>query len=243
MNAGASPLRAHRDLVLVPTLNEVEGAPSLVRAVRSNVQAADILLIDDASPDGTASAIRALGDPQVHVLERHGASGLGPSYLDGYRWGLERGYDRFIQMDADFSHAPADVPRLLSALEQGADVAIGSRYIAGGRVEGWGAVRRSLSKGGSIYSRTILGHPVHDMTSGFKALSRRAVEALDLPTIQSTGYAFQVEVNHRAHVRGLRIVEVPVVFVDRRAGASKMSGHIVAEAIWRVWAMRFTRRR
>jgi dolichol-phosphate mannosyltransferase len=172
------------------------------------------------------------------VIHRPRKLGLGTAYVAGFRWGLARGYARFVQMDADFSHDPEDVPRFIERLDADADVVVGSRNVSSGRVEGWGPLRHLVSKGGSFYSRWVLEVNVRDLTTGFKAFTRHALELIGVEELTSNGYAFQIETTYRALRRGLRVVELPIVFVDRRAGQSKMSRHEVAEAIVAVWKMR-----
>jgi dolichol-phosphate mannosyltransferase len=228
-------------LIVVPTFNEAENIAELVRAVRAHLPLAHLLVVDDASPDGTAATVKALAaeDEQVRLLERPGKLGLGSAYVDGFCWGLERGYQRFLEMDADFSHDPKALPEFVAALDAGADVVVGSRRVAGGGVRGWGPLRHALSRGGSLYSRLILGSPVRDMTSGYKAYTRRALELIGPTTLRSNGYAFQVETTYRALLSGLRVVEIPILFVDRRAGQSKMSPREIGEAVLAVWRMRY----
>lgn len=228
-----------RCLVVVPTFNEADNVAHLLRAVRTALPSAEVLVVDDASPDGTAARARAVAahDSGVFVLERAAKLGLGSAYVAGFSWGLLRGYERFVEMDADFSHDPADLRQLLAALDAGADVAVGSRNVPGGAIVGWGPGRHLLSKGGSLYARLVLGSPVRDMTTGFKAYTRRALERIDLASLGSNGYAFQIETTFRALQQGLSVVEVPITFVDRRAGQSKMSYREVAEAIWVVWRL------
>jgi dolichol-phosphate mannosyltransferase len=229
-----------RTLIVTPTYNERDNLEGFVAAVRSALPEADLLIVDDASPDGTGDIADALAAKDAHVKVRHraGKLGLGTAYLEAFAWGLGEGYDRFFEMDADHSHDPKYLADFVRALDSGADVVIGSRNIPGGGVEGWGPLRHFISKGGSLYSRTILGLSVRDLTSGYKAFSRRALEAIGLGAVQSNGYSFQVELTFRAALRGLKIVEVPILFVDRRAGQSKMSGKIFREAIVMVWKMR-----
>lgn len=232
-------------LVVIPTFNEAENIAALVIAIREVLPYADVLVVDDASPDGTAMIGRKLraDDQQIHLLERAGKLGLGSAYVAGFGWGLERGYQRFFEMDADFSHDPSYLPSFVAALEGGADLVVGSRNVPGGAIEGWGPFRLLLSKGSSLYARLILQSPVRDMTTGFKAYTRAALERMDIASVRSNGYAFQVETAYRALQRGLRVVEIPILFVDRRAGQSKMSRHEVVEGALRVWQMRFARRR
>jgi dolichol-phosphate mannosyltransferase len=198
------------------------------------------MVVDDQSPDGTGDIADAFAakDPHVKVLHRPGKLGLGTAYTQAFKRGLLDGYDRFFEMDADLSHDVRYLPEFIAALDEGADVVIGSRNIPGGGVEGWGIGRHVISKGGSLYSRTILGLGVKDLTSGYKAFSRRALEAIDIDTVHSNGYSFQIEMTYRALRRGMRVHEVPIVFVDRTAGASKMSRKIFVEAIGVVWKLR-----
>lgn len=228
-------------LIVVPTFNEVENLARLSEALRSTMPAADILVVDDASMDGTGAVADALAasDGRVRVLHRPRKLGLGSAYVEAFGWALARDYRRVVQMDADFSHDPRYLPELMLALDQGADVAVGSRNVRGGRVEGWGIGRHLLSRGGSIYARIVLAAGVHDMTTGFKAYTRGALERLEIASIRSNGYAFQVETTYRALERGLHVVEIPIVFVDRRVGDSKMTFGDVLEAIGGVWRMRF----
>jgi dolichol-phosphate mannosyltransferase len=227
-------------LIVIPTFNEAENIAALVVAVRGSLPAAHVLIVDDASPDGTAGIVRRLAtdDPQVHLLERSGKLGLGSAYVAGFGWGLERGYQRFFEMDADFSHDPAALPAFVAALDAGADVVVGSRGVPGGGIRGWGPLRYALSKGGSFYSRLVLGVEMRDLTTGFKAYSRRALEQIDLPTLRSNGYAFQIETSYRALRCALRVVEIPIVFVDRRVGKSKMTLREVWGGVAGVWLIR-----
>jgi dolichol-phosphate mannosyltransferase len=227
-------------LIVVPTFNEADNIARLVAAIRLALPNADVLVLDDASPDGTAGVVRALAaaDAKVHLLERPSKLGLGGAYVAGFGWGLERGFQRFFEMDADFSHDPSYLPALVAALDGGADVVVGSRNVPGGSIEGWGLGRHLLSRGGSLYARLLLGVSVCDMTTGFKGYTRRALERIDVSRLRSNGYAFQIETTLRALRAGLRVVEVPIVFVDRCVGRSKMSRNDVLEAISAVWAMR-----
>ena len=230
--------------LVLPTYNEADNLERLVTAVRERLpESGRILIVDDNSPDGTGRiADRLAGEhADVGVLHRARKEGLGPAYIAGFREALAQGAELVIEMDADFSHDPAYLPQLLRAAEK-ADLVIGSRYVPGGGVTEWGAVRRWISRGGSSYARRTLGVGVRDLTGGFKCIRREVLEAIDLDTIDSKGYAFQVEVTYRALMAGFRVVEVPIVFRDRREGNSKMSRAIVAEAIWRVPAMRLRRR-
>ncbi len=230
-----------RTLVVTPTYNEKDNLPRFVEAVRATLPDADLLVVDDSSPDGTGELADALAarDPHVRVLHRPGKLGLGTAYVEAFTRGLAEGYDRFFEMDADLSHDVRYLPDFVRALDDGADVVIGSRNIPGGGVEGWGVGRHFISKGGSLYSRTILGMRVRDLTSGYKAFSRRALEAISLSDVHSNGYSFQIEMTYRAARRGMRVHEVPIVFVDRTAGRSKMSRRIFLEAVGMVWKLRF----
>lgn len=229
-----------KTLIVTPTYNEKDNLPRFVEAVRSAFPAADLMVVDDNSPDGTGRIADELaaGDPQVRVLHRPGKLGLGTAYTQAFQRGLDEGYDRFFEMDADLSHDVKYLPAFIAALDEGADVVIGSRNIPGGGVEGWGLGRHFISKGGSLYSRTILGLGVKDLTSGYKAFTRRALQAIDIGTVHSNGYSFQIEMTYRALRKGMRVKEVPIVFVDRTAGRSKMSRRIFMEAVGVVWRLR-----
>jgi dolichol-phosphate mannosyltransferase len=230
--------------LILPTYNEAENIGPFVAAVLENLPAnARVLIVDDSSPDGTGEiADRMAAEHEaVGVLHRPLREGLGPAYIAGFREALAGGAELILEMDSDFSHEPAYLPSLLEAIE-GADLAIGSRYVRGGGVGDWGAMRRAISRGGSTYSRLVLGVEVKDMTGGFKCFRREVLEAIDLDAIRSKGYAFQVELTYRVVQKGFRVVEVPIVFRDRRVGSSKMSRAIVAEAIWRVPMLRFAGR-
>jgi dolichol-phosphate mannosyltransferase len=231
--------------VILPTYNEAENIEPLVEAVRGRLPDSHrVLIVDDNSPDGTGEIADRIaaehGD--VSVLHRTVKDGLGPAYIAGFREALAGGAELVIEMDADFSHDPSYLPQLLRAAGE-ADLVIGSRYVPGGGITDWGPVRRFISRGGSAYARIVLGIGVRDLTGGFKCLRRRVLEGIDLDSIASLGYAFQVEVTYRAIQNGFQVVEIPIVFRDRREGNSKMSKAIVAEAIWRVPAMRLKRRR
>ena len=232
---------ACRVLVLVPTYNEAPNLEPIVARVRTVVPTADVLVIDDASPDGTGTVADALAkrDRQVHVLHRAGKEGLGAAYVAGFRWGLGRGYDVLVEMDADGSHQPEQLPRLLTAL-RGADLVLGSRWVPGGEVHNWPRSRRLLSRGGNTYTRLVLGLPLRDATGGYRAFRRTTLEDLDLDSVASQGYCFQVDLAWRAVARGCRVVEVPISFVERELGTSKMNGAIVREALWlvTVWGIR-----
>lgn len=238
--ARGSAVEARRVLVITPTYDERDNLRELVGRVLAVLPGAHVLVVDDASPDGTGDVAEELAaeDARVHVIHRPSKRGLGTAYLEGFRFALAERFDVAFEMDADLSHDPAYLPAFLRALDEGADVVVGSRNMAGGGVEGWGPGRHVLSKGGSLYARAILGAPVRDLTTGFKAYTRRALSAIGIDAIRSNGYAFQIETTYRALRRGLRVVEVPIVFVDRRAGRSKMSRRIFLEAVIEVWRLR-----
>jgi dolichol-phosphate mannosyltransferase len=229
-----------KTLVCTPTYNEKENLPVFLESVRSTLPEADILVIDDNSPDGTGQLADELAakDRHIRVMHRPGKMGLGTAYIQGFQKGLAEGYERFFEMDTDLSHDPKYLPDFVRALDDGADGVIGSRNIPGGGVEGWGMGRHFISKGGSFYSRTILGLGIKDLTSGYKAFTRRCLEAIGLASIHSNGYSFQIEMTYRATLRGMNIVEVPILFVDRRVGHSKMSRKIFLEAVGVVWKLR-----
>lgn len=228
-------------LIVVPTYDERANLEAFVAAVRAAAPLAHVLVVDDASPDGTGALADSIAarDAQVEVMHRPSKLGLGTAYVDGFRLGLSRHYQRFLEMDADFSHDPAHLPALLGALDAGADLAIGSRNMPGGSVEGWGLGRQLISKGGSLYARAILGVEIHDLTTGYKAFTRRALESIDLGAVHSNGYAFQIEMTYRAILAGMSATEVPITFVDRRVGQSKMDRKTFSEAIRVVWRLRF----
>jgi dolichol-phosphate mannosyltransferase len=222
-------------LVVIPTYDERDNLERVVGRTRAAVPDADILVADDNSPDGTGDVADKLGedDDHVHVLHRPGKQGLGAAYLEGFRWALERGYGVVVEMDADGSHRPEDLPRMLEALRD-ADLVLGSRYVPGGRVVNWPLRRQLLSRGGNTYARVALGVPIRDITGGYRAFRRETLLGLDLDVVQSQGYCFQVDLAWRAVRGGFRVVEVPITFVEREIGTSKMSGNVVREALWRV---------
>jgi dolichol-phosphate mannosyltransferase len=224
-----------RVVVLIPTYNERENLPRIVARVRTAVPAVDILVLDDNSPDGTGAVADDLAgqDPQVHVLHRPGKEGLGAAYLAGFAWALERGYDAAVEMDADGSHQPEHLPGLVAALN-GADLSIGSRWVPGGKVVNWPKTREALSRAANIYTRIMLGLGVRDATAGFRAYRAATLRTISLDQVESTGYCFQIDLTLRVADAGLRIVEVPITFVEREHGASKMSNSIIMEAFWRV---------
>lgn len=230
------------NLVIIPTYNEIENISKITRAVLALEQNFHILVIDDGSPDGTAAAVKEMipqTDGRLHILERSGKLGLGTAYVAGFKWALERGYEHVFEMDADFSHAPADLPRLLAACENGADMSIGSRYCNGVNVVNWPLGRILMSYCASIYVRTVLRFRIFDSTAGFVCHTRKVLETIDLDNIRMKGYGFQIELKYTAHKLGFRIAEVPVIFVNRAEGDSKMSGSIFGEAFWGVLALRF----
>lgn len=227
-------------LICIPTFNERENLPLIVPEVLKVLPEANILIVDDNSPDGTGKLADEIAakDDRVQVMHREGKKGLGKAYLAAFEWALEQDYEFIFEFDADFSHKPEYLPGLLALLHSEADVVVGSRRIAGGGVENWGASRRFISWGGSLYARTILGVPVRDLTGGFNGFRRDALEKINLSEVSSTGYCFQVELKYRACKAGLRVVESPIVFPDRTRGESKMSGEIVYEAVSQVWKLR-----
>lgn len=234
---------AMRALVCLPTYNERENLGPMVEALAGVLDLAQdrVLVIDDNSPDGTGELADRLAAerPWVEVLHRERKEGLGPAYLAGFRRALATEARLVVEIDCDFSHDPADVPRLIAACEDGdADLALGSRYVPGGGTVNWGLVRRAISAGGSFYARTLLGVRIRDLTGGFKCFRREVLEAIDLDAVSARGYAFQIELTYRALQQGFRVTEVPITFVDRVVGGSKMSRTIVLEAVWKVPAMR-----
>jgi dolichol-phosphate mannosyltransferase len=229
-----------RHLICLPTYNEKENLEPMVRALRElDLEDLHVLVIDDNSPDGTGEIADRLAqsDDRVHVLHRERKQGLGPAYLAGFRWGLGAGAERIFEMDCDFSHDPKDVPRLAAATEE-AHLALGSRYVPGGGTRNWGLLRRFISRGGSLYAQVLLQLGIRDLTGGFKCYRREVLERIDLDAIKSLGYAFQIETTYRALRAGFRVVEVPIMFIDREVGGSKMSRAIVVEAVWKVPVLR-----
>jgi dolichol-phosphate mannosyltransferase len=224
-------------IVCLPTYNERENVGRMVRALHA--LGVRVLVIDDNSPDGTGEIADGLAQELegVTVLHRPRKEGLGPAYLAGFRRALADGAELILEMDCDFSHNPADVPRVLAAAED-ADLVLASRYVEGGGTENWGWLRRAISRGGSLYAQALLGVPVRDLTGGFKCYHRSVLEALPLDDIDSEGYAFQIETTYRALLKGFRVREIPITFIDRLEGGSKMSGGIVVEAVWKVPALR-----
>jgi dolichol-phosphate mannosyltransferase len=225
-----------RVLVIVPTYNERENLPLIARRLRAAVPEAHVLVADDNSPDGTGAVADELAasDDHVHVLHRPGKEGLGSAYIAGFRWGLAEGFDVLVEIDADGSHRPEELPKLLEAVGEGADLAIGSRWVPGGKVVNWPARREFLSRGANIYTRVMLGLGVRDATAGFRAYRAATLEKIGLAEVNSQGYCFQVDLTRRTVGSGLRVVEVPITFVERVHGTSKMSGKVFIEALWRV---------
>jgi dolichol-phosphate mannosyltransferase len=230
--------------LVLPTYNEAENLEAIVRAALPQLAASGrehhVLVVDDNSPDGTGAIADRLAAElsEVEVLHRPAKQGIGPAYLAGFTHALDRGAELLLEMDSDFSHDPADLPRLIAASDE-ADLVLGSRYVRGGGVTDWGLARRLISRGGSLYAQVLLGIPVQDLTGGFKCFHRRVLEGLDLTSVGTDGYGFQIEVTYRAVRAGFRVREVPIVFRDRRVGASKMSARIALEAFWKVPALRF----
>ncbi|UCG87433.1 MAG: polyprenol monophosphomannose synthase [Gemmatimonadota bacterium] len=231
---------AERGLVIVPTYNEASNIRQIVPEILKQDQRIDILVVDDSSPDGTGQIADelALQEPRVHVLHREGKQGLGTAYIAGFKWALERNYEYIFEMDADHSHDPKHLPEFLEAAQE-ADLVLGSRYLNGRvTVVNWPMTRLLLSYFANIYARIVTGHRICDATGGFKCFRRKVLHAIDLDSIKSNGYSFQIEMSFRAMRKGFRIREIPILFVDRTDGESKMSGAIVREAIWMVWRLR-----
>jgi len=241
--AASSPREEGRALVIIPTYNEIENIQTVLEMVMAQPGRLDVLVIDDGSPDGTAERIRQIQERfphRIHLRERAGKQGLGTAYLLGFRFALDQHYAYICEMDADLSHNPDDLPRLIAPVQQGeADLAIGSRYINGVRVIDWPLSRLILSYGAGIYTRAITRLPVQDVTAGFKCYHRRVLAEIDLSRVKSNGYSFQVEMKYRAWRRGFRLVEVPIIFTERTEGQSKMNKAIVREAAYKVWELRF----
>lgn len=236
-------------LTIIPTYDEIEALPITLDRLQAAVPETDVLVVDDNSPDGTGDYADELAaqDSRIHVLHRTAKNGLGGAYIAGFRWGLERGYDALIELDADGSHQPEQLPDLIAALDRG-DLVIGSRWVDGGGVVNWPLHRKLISRAGSLYSRTLLGLPVRDITAGYRVFRREALESIDFDEVESVGYGFQVDMTFRLARQGRTIVEVPITFVERTLGASKMSGDIVVEAMlnvtrWGVTARAQTLRR
>ncbi len=229
-------------VVCIPTYNESENVEPIVKAVLAADPRVDVMVVDDNSPDGTGAIADRLAGAQgrVHVLHRPAKEGLGRAYLDAFQWALPHGYAFILEMDADFSHDPKYLSRLLDEAEAGTDLVLGSRYVKGGGTLNWGLLRKIVSWGGSLYARTVLGLRIRDLTGGFKCFRRRVLESIDLAAVHSTGYAFQIELTYRAIKKGFTVKEIPIVFEDRRVGQSKMSRRIILEALTMVWKLRLT---
>lgn len=229
-------------LVVIPTYNERDNIEAITTAALAADPRVSVLIVDDNSPDGTGDVADriAKAEPRVQVLHREKKEGLGKAYLHAFRWGLEQGYQRLIEMDADFSHDPKYLPVMLDASDAGADVVVGSRWVPGGGTVNWGVGRQILSQGGSLYARTVLGVPLRDLTAGFLCFHRRVLEAIDLEQVRSSGYSFQIELKYRALKKGFVVKEIPIVFEDRRVGQSKMSRKIFVEALTMVWKLKLS---
>lgn len=231
-----------RKIVIIPTYNERENIENIIRKVFSLEGGYDILIIDDGSPDGTAAIVKRLQQEfpeRLHMIERPGKLGLGTAYITGFKWSIDKGYDYTFEMDADFSHNPEDLPRLYQACKDGADLAIGSRYCDGISVINWPIGRIIMSYYASVYVRTVLGMKIYDCTAGFKCYSNKVLKTIDLDKVEMKGYGFQIEMKYTTYKLGFKITEVPIIFVNRKAGTSKMSGGIFGEAFWGVMKLKF----
>lgn len=236
-------MKDQKDIVIIPTYNEKGNIARIIKAVMELNRRIDVLVVDDNSPDGTAEIVKGIMQKypnRVHILEREGKLGLGTAYIAGFRYCLKKGYEHIIEMDADFSHDPNDLPRLIAACEKGADLSVGSRYVKGGKVENWPLLRILISFFASLYVRAVLWLNVRDTTAGFVCYNRRVLEKIDLDKIEFIGYAFQIEMKYKAKKSGFKIVEVPITFRDRIVGQSKMSMNIFNEALKGVIKMRFS---
>ena len=235
------------NVIVLPTYNERENLRHALARIREVAEGGDIqlhtLIVDDSSPDGTGELADQLATevPDVSVLHRGGKEGLGKAYVAGFRQALEMGAEHIFEMDADLSHDASYLPHFLRLIDHGADLVLGSRYVKGGGVENWGLGRKIISRGGCLYAQTILGLPYHDLTGGFKCFRRRVLETIDLDDIDTAGYGFQIEMTYRAHKLGFKIAELPIIFVDRKVGESKMSNDIVLEAMKNVWKLRLSK--
>lgn len=232
-----------KSLVVIPTYNEVANLAWIIERIHAAQPTLDVLVADDSSPDGTGALADRLAaaDPRVHVMHRESKQGLGAAYRAGFAWGLARDYDVLLEMDADGSHRPEDLEQILAASSAGADLVLGSRWVPGGGVVNWPRHRRLISRGGTLYARIMLGLPVHDVTGGFRAFRRGTLERIPLADVSSQGYCFQIDMTRRVLAAGMTVVEVPITFVERERGESKMSGAIVREALWRVTVWGLTR--
>jgi dolichol-phosphate mannosyltransferase len=232
---------AKRVLIVIPTYNEIENlGPITSEVMKRTPSEVHVLVVDDGSPDGTGALAERLSasEPRIHVLHRTQKQGLGPAYIAGFRWGFDQGFDQLVEMDADFSHHPSFLPAMLNLMNEH-DFVIGSRYVDGGGTVNWGLLRKIISRGGSFYSRMVLGAPIRDFTGGFNGWNRRVLEGIDLDTLEAGGYSFQIELKYRAFRKGFRFKEFPILFEDRRVGKSKMSSKIVIEALSLVPKLRF----
>ena len=232
-----------RTVILVPTYNEIDNLRAAMIAIHHYAPSVDVLVIDDQSPDGTGKLADELAhaDDRVFVLHRHAKEGLGRAYLAGFKWALDKDYELIFEMDADLSHPAEAIPRMIAEAQRGSDLVLGSRWVNGGGVVGWPFKRKILSRGGSLYARLILGASIKDFTGGFKCFKRSTLERLPLDRIETAGYGFQIELTWRALKLGLKVVEVPIIFTDRVAGASKMSADIFKEALLLVWRLRLSK--
>jgi len=230
-----------KTLIIIPTYNEKENIVKIIDAVLNLPAELEILVVDDNSPDETGKLVAEISEKnsKIHLLPREKKEGLGTAYLAGFKYALKHNYDYIMEMDADFSHDPKYIPNFLQAIKD-YDLVLGSRYISGGGVVNWGPLRKFISRGGSLYSRLILGIAIKDLTGGFKCFKKETLQALDLDNIFSNGYAFQIEINYRVTKKKLKVKEIPIVFVDRRVGKSKMSKSIFLEALFKVWKIRFS---
>ncbi len=232
-----------KTLIVLPTYQESANIENILRKVRESLPQANILVVDDSSPDKTADIAKNIAEElgNIEVLVRPEKNGLGPAYRAGFRWGIEQGYEIFVEMDSDFSHDPSQLADLIKPIEEGADVSIGSRYVPGGKIPNWKLSRKLLSRGGNLYASVVLSLHVADSTAGFRAYNKTILEKVDLSTITADGYGFQIEMTYRAKQKGAKIVEVPISFVDRVEGTSKMSSSVVTEALWLVTKWGFER--
>jgi len=236
-----------KTLIIIPTYNEMGNIDRILEAVFHELPGVQVLVVDDNSPDKTYDRVLELERTHytgnLFLLHRTAKEGLGRAYIAGFKWALEKGYEYIFEMDADFSHHPIYLPRFIEALENGADLAIGSRYIQGGGVKGWGLNRKIISKGGSTYAKVILGLPLNDLTGGYKCFKREVLESIGLDKVRSNGYSFQIELTYRTVLANYKVVEVPIIFEDREVGVSKMSKNIFVEALKMVWWMRKNRKK
>lgn len=230
-----------KPLIIIPTYNEKDNIPRLLGRLMNIRPELHVLIVDDNSPDGTANIVKELMENhhRIHLLERAQKAGIGPAYIAGFKWGLDKNFDVFIEMDADLSHRPRYLPRFLDLLKD-ADVVAGSRWMKGGGIANWPMRRVLLSRGASLYCKLIMGVPIYDMTGGYIAYRRHVLETIDLDDVRSDGYCFQIEMKYRSLKAGFKVIETPIMFTDRKAGDSKISRRIVYEALWRVWVLRFS---